>query len=91
VTVAAVLRGGHQTYPISLGVNALCAIEELTGLPWAQVVREIRHKRPKRDVVHGFLRAVLVNGTDLESAAVTRILRDIGGVRILQAAMKGVW
>jgi hypothetical protein len=84
------LQGAQQAYPISLGVNTLCAIEERTGLTWAQVVREIRHKRPKPVVVHGFLRAVLVGGEALQAAAVTRILRDIGGVRVLQTAIKGV-
>jgi hypothetical protein len=85
-----VLRGARQTYPIDFGVNALCTLEETSGLSWAQAVHEIRHKRPKTAVVHSFLRAILVGGTDLDPPAVTRVLRDIGGVKVIQAAIKGV-
>jgi hypothetical protein len=84
------LQGLTHTYRLDLGANAMCAAEEATGLPWRQLLRRFRAKRPDPAVVRGFLTATLVDVPLADARAYRRVLRDLGGVALLRDAVKGL-
>ncbi len=84
------LRGKTRTYRLSLATNALCEAEAATGLRFADMLKTFRKKRPDPAIVRRFLEAALVDCPMPDARTYTRVLRDLGGVRLLRAAVKGL-
>ena len=87
------LQGATRTYQFDgLGLNARCRIEELTGRPFVDVLRELGGKRrPRPETARDFVAALLVDPPCASITHASAVLRDIGGLPVIRRAAKASW
>lgn len=84
------LRGADRSYVLNFAsTNAICHLEEATGLSYREVLDALARKRPKVTLLRAFVQAALVDPPNVSAEDAGVILDDIGGVAVIQAAVKG--
>lgn len=83
------LKGDERTYQVDLSsTNAMCRIEEATGLTYADAIAAIV-RNPRVTTVRKFFQGALVAPPEtIEEVGI--ILDDIGGVRVIVEAAKAL-
>jgi len=85
-----VLKGASRSYTLNIAsTNAICRLEETTGLSYRDVLAALARKRPKVLLLREFLRVALVDPVNVTADEAGEILDDIGGAAVIQAAAKG--
>jgi hypothetical protein len=85
------LRGVDRTYTLNFAsTNAICRLEESTGLSYAQVLGHLARKRPKLALLRAFIQAALVDPANVSDDEAGMILDDIGGALVLREAARGL-
>lgn len=85
------LQGTERTYHIDCtSTNAICAIEEATGLRVHAALEEIQGPSPRMATVRAFLRAVLVEPADVSLDQAGVILDDIGWATLIGATVAAI-
>jgi hypothetical protein len=83
------LQGASHAYVLDITrTNALCQLEEATGLPYLTILRRMTWKKPPARLVDLFVQAALVDPMPL--AEMRSVLQDIGGLAVIQAAVRAV-
>jgi len=87
------LNGVTRTYELDrLGVNARCRIEEMSGRPFEDVLRELAgRRRPAIGTVRQFLSALLLEPAHPSPDSIDPILQDVGGVPAVRKAAQAAW
>lgn len=78
--------GDDRTYTLNFGVNAMCRLEELTGRPYHEVMREMQSGLPRMATIRQFLQAGLVDPRPESAEQVGTIIEDIGGAAVVLRA-----
>jgi hypothetical protein len=83
------LQGASRSYVLDLTrTQALCQLEQTTALPFLTILRRITWKKPPQQLVTLFVHAALVDPVPL--AEIRSVLQDIGGLEVIQAAVRAV-
>jgi hypothetical protein len=84
-----VLQGASRSYMIDCTrTNALCQLEETTGLSFSTILRRMTWQKPPARLVDLFVQAALIDPMPL--AEIRFVLQDIGGLEVIQAAVRAV-
>lgn len=85
------LKGAQRTYRLNFGsTNAICRLEEATGLDFGSVLANLGSKRPKASLLRAFVHAALVDPPTATPEECGEILDDIGGAAVVRAAVSAV-
>jgi hypothetical protein len=83
------LHGAERTYVIDVTrTQAMRQLEAATGLALPTILRHLTWKTPPARLLYLFLQAALMEPLPL--AEMRAVLRDIGGVAVIQAAVRDV-
>jgi hypothetical protein len=86
-----VLRGVDRSYTLNFAsTNAICRLEESTGLSYREVLTALGRKRPKVSLLRAFVQAALIDPADVTADEAGAILDDIGGAAMIRAATLGL-
>jgi hypothetical protein len=88
-----ILQGAHREYRFDhFGLNARCRVEEVTGRPYVDVLRELAGRtRPRKETALAFLSALLIDPPELTPVSLDPILKDLGGMPMVRQAAQAVW
>jgi hypothetical protein len=83
------LHGAERAYVLDCTrTQAMRQLEATTGLAMPTILRRLTWKTPPARLLYLFLQAALVEPLPL--TAMRAVLRDIGGVAVIQAAVRDV-
>jgi hypothetical protein len=81
------LQGARRSYGLdSTRTNAMCRLEDATGLTYLELLERLARPRPPIPLLEQFLQAALVESLPL--AELRSVLKDIGGRRVIRAAVQ---
>lgn len=83
------LQGGDRAYQVCFDTNAWCRLEEATGRPYPELVRQLLSDGPlPGKLVLQFLQAGLVDPPNASMDDVGLIVDDLGGLGVVTAGLR---